>query len=241
MASFHTQISSGRRGTAREHSRYIDRAGKHGKREDLAYREHGNLPSWAGNDSRKFWQAADRHERQNGAAYRELVIALPIELDKASNIALAKELANELAGDKPYQLAIHTSEGKLGGTANPHMHLMVSDRVDDGIERSPQQTFSRYNREHPELGGRRKDNGGKHPTELREDMIALRKKAADTINQALAVRGIAARVDHRSLKDQGIDRQPEHHLGPARVRLMSDSEKSALNELREFGVETVLD
>jgi hypothetical protein len=43
----------------------------------------------------------------------------------------------------------------------------------------------------------------------------LRPRWAALQNEHLAAHGIAARVDHRSLADQGIDREPTSHLGPA--------------------------
>ena len=43
----------------------------------------------------------------------------------------------------------------------------------------------------------------------------MRAKWADLTNERLRENGIAARVDHRSLEAQGIDREPTQHLGPA--------------------------
>ncbi len=48
-----------------------------------------------------------------------------------------------------------------------------------------------------------------------DDLEAMRAKWADLINERLRENGIAARVDHRSLEAQGIDREPTQHLGPA--------------------------
>lgn len=73
---------------------------------------HGNLPTWAGGEPKAFWSMADRHERANGAAYREHEIALPSELTRPELIVLAERLAQRLAGTKPYQYACphgHTS------------------------------------------------------------------------------------------------------------------------------------
>jgi hypothetical protein len=48
-----------------------------------------------------------------------------------------------------------------------------------------------------------------------DDLEAVRAKWADLTNERLRENGIAARVDHRSLEAQGIDREPTQHLGPA--------------------------
>ena len=56
--------------------------------------------------------------------------------------------------------------------------------------------------------------------------IAARKLVADTINHHLAINGHDARVDHLTLKAQGIQRKAERHLGPARISGMSAGEKA---------------
>ena len=235
MASFHHRIKSGKKGAAKEHAAYIERLGRYEGREDLIHAQNGNLPDWAEGNPATFWKAADTYERANGAAYREHVVALPNELSLEQNRALAIRLARELLGSKPFQLAIHAPEGKLGGITNSHMHLMYSDRVQDGISRSPEQMFSRYNSKQPECGGCRKDSGGRSPMVLRDEVIATRKKIADIQNQALAEYGFAARVDHRSLREQGQERRPERHLGQVRIRSMSVEEKAAYVEARALG------
>lgn len=222
MASFHHSIKSGRKGSAVAHATYISNGG----REDLIYTSYGNLPEWAGDNPRLFWRMANTHERANGAVYREHEIALPNELTREQLIELAERLVRELVGTKPYQFAIHAPDGRLGGISNPHVHLMYSDRVPDGIKRPPEQMFSRFNPKCPETGGRRKDSGGKTPLDLRNHVISSRKKIADIQNQALAEHGHDARVDHRSLREQGRQHQPERHLGPARIRGMSPNEKT---------------
>lgn len=235
MASFHHRIKSGKKGSAKEHATYIERQGRYSDREDLVHTQDGNLPDWADGDPLKFWKGADFYERANGAAYREHVIALPNELSIEQICVLAERLALELVGTKPFQFAIHASEGQLGGIPNLHMHLMYSDRVQDGIDRPVERMFSRYNPKHPEIGGCRKDSGGKGPMELRDEVIAARKKIADIQNQALAEHGVNARVDHRSLREQGQKRRPERHLGPLRIKNMSEGEKALYAATRAFG------
>ena len=203
MASFSFQIKSGGKGDALGHSRYVARRGHHGARADLVLSGYGNLPPWAGADPEKFWRAADEHERANGATYRELVIALPNELTGPPLLALVSDLVHQLVGARPYQYAVHSPRSSLQGEQNVHMHLMYSDRMPDGIERSPEQTFARFNPFWPEQGGCRKMGGGRTRMQVRDDLIAMRKLAADIQNFHLARHGYAARVDHRSLREQG--------------------------------------
>lgn len=230
MASFHFEIKSGRNGY--EHACYVARHGFHGKREDLVTSGHGNLPAWAEDDPKKLWKAAEKFERKNGAVYREAIIALPAELTIEQNNALMDDIVSKLAPGKPYQVAMHAPKSSLEGESNPHLHLMTSDRTDDGIERPAERFFSRYNALNPEKGGRKKASGGRNRMQVRDEVIGKRKMVADTINRHLAIHGHEARVDHRKLKEQGITRKAERHLGPARIREMSSKEKSCYVALR---------
>ena len=59
--------------------------------------------------------------------------------------------------------------------------------------------------------------GRKNPTmeywDSKEFLLQIRKDIADFINAEMEARGLDVRVDHRSLKDQGIDREPTIHEG----------------------------
>lgn len=63
--------------------------------------------------------------------------------------------------------------------------------------------------------------------ELRMELIETRRKCADLQNAALEKHGHAVRVDHRTLKEQGIARAPERRLGLARVKKMTETDKQA--------------
>lgn len=232
MASYHCEIKGGPKGSAVQHANYIARQGWHSKRGDLLFAGHGNLPSWAENQPALFWGAADRFERSNGVAYRELVIALPTGCSTAQLHELSLAYVNDLVGDKPYQYAVHAPESSLEGECNPHLHLMYSERLPDEYERPAEQMFSRHNRENPSRGGCRKDNAGRTKAQVREALVATRKRVADIQNEHLERFGLACRVDHRTLKEQRLDRPPERHLGPARINRMSANEKAAFTALR---------
>ncbi len=221
MATFHVSVKSGNKGTAKPHAQYIAREGKHAEKADLVATGHGNLPDWAHGSCTNFWSASDKYERKNGSAYREFEIALPNEISEPEFIEIAERLINELVGDRPYQYAIHNKPAALGHVPQPHLHLMYSDRINDDIDRSREQHFRRFNPAEPQRGGCRKASGGKLPAVLRADLIAARRTCADIINAALQASGYDARVDHRSNAERGIAVEPGRHLGPARVRLMT--------------------
>ncbi len=229
MASYHLQVKTGKRGQAASHSAYISRSGKHGKGDkgnDLLATGSGNMPSWADGEPRTFWLAADRYERTNGSTYREYELALPKELTLGQNLELLQEFLDEVVGPRPFEFAIHAPNAALESTPQPHAHVMTSGRASDHIERSPEMHFRRYNPNAPELGGCKKDSGGKHRGQMKAELVTTREAWADMQNKHLKMYGHDSRVDHRSLKEQGLDRQPERHLGPARVNLMSEQDKS---------------
>lgn len=233
MAHYLVKISSGKKGTAAEHSRYDARVGKYEERGDLISVTYENMPEWARDKPLKLWCAADKYERKNAAAFLEAVIALPKELGVEENLTLASEIADIVAPGLPRQTAIHQPESSLEGIPNPHMHLMFTARKPDGIDRSPERFFARYNPAHPERGGCRKERGGNTKREMGERLVEMRWKIADKINEALANAGSDTRVDHRSNVARGIDRASERHLGPGRIRRMTSDERQAFVAARK--------
>lgn len=235
MAIYRLGVKNGHKGTAARHSRYITREGYLGdddNKGDLIATEHGNMPTWANGKPVEFWRNADKHERENGAAYREYELTLPLELTREQNKELVNEFVKLEIRKKPYEFAIHEPTAALGGVPHPHAHVMFSDRQPDSIERPPEQFFSRYNATHPESGGCRKDSGGKDRIAMKERLETVRKTWAQLQNVALEKHGHAARVDHRSYKEQGIGREPERHLGQARIRNMSEDDKARYIDAR---------
>jgi MobA/MobL family len=217
MASYHFQINTGGKGTALEHAQYIDRDGRFTEERygEVAARGVANMPEWAREDTAEFWRASDEYERANGNTYREYELALPRELLRSAQVALVQRFAEqELGTTRPYQWAIHTCTAS-DGREQPHVHLMFSDRQQDGIERGPEQFFKRYNAKNPERGGARKFSYGADKEEAARTYEGIRERWAKVQNLALEHAGVEARVDHRSLSAQGIHREPEVHRGPA--------------------------
>ena len=118
----------------------------------------------------------------------------------------------------PYTLAIHR-----GGGENPHCHLVISERSNDGLERTAETWFKRYNGKDPEQGGAQKIS-----TSSKEWLQSTREAWAEHANRALARAGSRERIDHRSLSDRAeearetgdlgkaaeLSREPGKHLGP---------------------------
>jgi hypothetical protein len=236
MASYHLTAKIGAKGKAASHAAYISREGKYSGREryeDLEATGHGNMPKWAEHAPANFWTAADEYERANGSTYREIEVALPRELTPDERQGLVEDFVRrELGEQHVYQWAIHTPKAALEKGEQPHAHIMYSERRLDGIERDPDQFFKRYNAKNPEKGGAQKMSGGKGRGEMKQELLELRERWADVQNIHLQLNGHDVRVDHRSLKDQGIDRAPEKHLGGAGVRALDQLDIAAVLERR---------
>jgi len=182
-------------------------------RDAAVHVESGHMPAWVDDDPHEYWDAADLYERANGRLYISADFALPRGLDGDDQIALAHAFAEELTADEqlPYTLAIHAGVDADGQEHNPHAHLMISERQNDGIERAREAWFRRANRAAPERGGAPKSR----TFHGREWMEHARQRWAALTNEKLEQRGRDERVDHRSYERQGIDREPGHHYGPA--------------------------
>jgi len=236
MASYHLTAKIGNKGKATAHAAYIAREGKYsdGKRyEDLEHTASGNMPEWSTHNAGHFWTAADEQERVNGSVYREIEVALPREFTPSQRVELVQAFIEQELGDKhAYQFAIHMPKAALEKEDQPHAHIMYSERIRDGIERDPEQYFKRYNAKNPEKGGAKKFSGGKSKNALKDELLGQRKRWAEVQNKHLEKYGYNDRVDHRSLKDQGIEREPEKHLGAIGVSQLNTHDISALLERR---------
>ena len=234
MASYHLSVKVGAKGKAAAHAEYIEREGEYKLKhqEKLEATEHGNMPDWAQDDQNLYWRCDDEYERKNGSSYREIEIALPRELTPQQRKDLVQVFVEQELGEHhAYTWAIHTPKASIEGGEQPHAHIMYSERIQDGIERGPDQFFKRYNPKQPERGGCQKSNTTKSAEQRKTELVELRERFADLQNAFLEEYGHTDRVDHRSLADQGIDRIPEKHLGW--IDSQKQESKDLLLEYRE--------
>jgi len=159
-----------------------------------------DAPDWA-SDRAHLWNAAERAEtRKNSTVAREFEIALPAELDAAERRRLAADFARELvlrhgcAAD----VAIHRP-GREGDSRNHHAHLLLTTR------RLTAAGFTEKTRELDDLKS--------------GEIGRWRARFAEVQNARLREAGVEARVDHRSLEAQEIDREATIHLGPTATAL----------------------
>ena len=202
---------------ASAHLQYINREAAYEMRGGCVATGH-QLPQWAEDSSLNFFLAADRYERANGERYKEIVFALPNELNlQQQQEILDAFLAKHLA-DHYYAWAIHEKVGTLSsGERQPHVHIMFSTREIDAKERRKERTaekfFGRANKAHPDKGGCAKAEKwvGK---KRKEYLLHMREDFAKIQNAVLEKYSVPIRVDHRSLKMQQEDalRRGDHVL-----------------------------
>ena len=232
MAIFHLTVKTGSRlggQSALAKADYIEREGKYERQDDeLAHRESENMPEWAKDDSRSYWEAADEHERVNGRLFREVEFALPRELNEGGQIELAREFASKLTstgGERlPYTLAVHRGNGE-----NPHAHLMISERANDGIERSREQWFKRYNGKEPEKGGAKQEHDNEAEGLAGADPQGLGRScepgASASVGSRERITGASLEQQYRDALEAGDEREaarleyrePGVHIGPHNV------------------------
>lgn len=209
MAIYHLHLSNGSKSqgaSGATRAAYVMREQEFAHRKDeLVYTESAHLPEWA-KDAQDFWRTADLYERANARVYREVEIALPRELNRDAQVALAHEFAQDLtrANHLPYTLAVHDKVGH-----NPHAHLLFSERRNDGVERDRHTHFRRANSEKPWKGGAPKVREMRGP----EWVKSLRTQWEVSANTALEQAKRPERIDARSYEAQGVQRTPQIHLG----------------------------
>jgi hypothetical protein len=176
-------------------------------RRDVAYKEVVLPADLAGRpdmawtqDRSMLWNAMEHAGlRRNSRVGRELLVFLPPELTPDQRSQLVRGFAAELA-DK-YRCAVDATIHQPRPTAdsrNHHAHLLMTTR-----EVSPDGVGSRTSLE---LVGRERHLRGLGPS--RDEYLSIRERWANLTNGALREAGLAGRVDHRSLKHQGLDREP---------------------------------
>jgi len=166
-------------------------------------------------DRDRFWNDLELHHRRRDAVLaREVVLALPNELDADERAALAFGFSKEIAQEfgVGVDCALH-APSRGGDDRNHHAHLLLTAcTVDaDGVlgkkaERLDPIACKRHG--------------------AADSVSWLRPRWQNAVNNALARKGSTQRVDHRSFKDRGIERLPAVHIG---IKGASARERASLN------------
>lgn len=236
MSYYRAEVKAGGKGDAAAHANYVARLLQykdlHGP-EELEYTISGNLPAWACGNADAYWRAADQYERSNGLTFKEFDLAIPRGLNHQEGIDLVEKFRRENVPDnRAFTLGVHNKLSAFDGKPQRHVHLQVSPRIQDGIDRPPCQFFKRWNAKAPAKGGAQKaDEWDK------KWLMDIRKNWEVLQNQALERAGLDGRVDCRSYQARGIDRIPEQHWGPAFCAALTPEEKAAIQAERDLKTE----
>ncbi len=162
--------------------------------------------NWA-RDRQQLWNAAEIAERRKDARVaREYEVALPQELTRTQRVELTREFSREIANrfGCAVDFAVHRPH-REGDERNFHAHILTTTRQVEasGLGAKTAIEWADTDRAKRGLGA------------AKEEVAGIRERWAVLANEKLQVLGYDARVDHRSLEAQGIDRQPTTHLGPA--------------------------
>ena len=157
--------------------------------------------SWA-RDRARLWNTVEAAEtRKNSRVAREFLIALPAELDDERRQDLVRGFSQELA-DR-YQFAVDFAiHAPRTDPRNFHAHLLASTREIQTEGFGAKTTL--------ELNDTTRMNRGLQP--FVQELISTRERWATRTNEALRDAQLDARVDHRTLAAQGIDREPRLQL-----------------------------
>ncbi len=239
MAICHVRCSSGSRGGGQSGAAKVDYVQREGKyapgRDDLVASGSGNLPAWAEGDARALFAAADVYERANGRLFVEVESALPNELDAKQRGALVRAWVEELASGKlPYTYAVHAGQPKAPGEeANPHVHVVLSERVNDGVSRDAAGWFRRANRKDPASGGaakdrRLKDRSWVEATRGRWERLVNAHLERAGRGERITAESHATRIERaeaagdRATAEHLRRHPPGRHLGPAAAAMERD-------------------
>jgi ATP-dependent exoDNAse (exonuclease V) alpha subunit len=241
MAIFRLQINSIARGD--EHSSVgaaAYRAGErirddrtnevhnHSRRKDVTHSEimlpgdlAGQNMDWALNRA-SLWNSVENAEsRKNARVATEIQVTLPFELAPERRLAMARTFSQEVADHYKVavDLAVHDPRPS-GDPRNFHAHLLLTTREVSAAGLGPKAGLNLQTSERIRLG----------LPNISQEFTAIRERWAMLTNDALREANIEARVDHRSLAEQGIDREPKPHIPFAAYKIERAGKHSEVAE-----------
>lgn len=202
----------------------------HSDRQDVLHKEIV-LPSrfadeemaWA-RDRASLWGSAEIAEtRRNARVAREYLVALPVELSPPQRLLLVKAFSQELSDRYGFavDIAIHAPRDFPGSDPrNFHAHLLATTR-EVGMEGLGAKTTL-------EMSDGNRRAVGLEPAI--HELLHVRERWATVTNEALREAHVAARIDHRSLDAQGIDREPLPHIPRAAFEMERHGYRSVVAE-----------
>jgi hypothetical protein len=163
-------------------------------------------------DRQTLWNAAEKAEaRKDAVPARELLVALPHELDFEQRRALVRDFVDRhvTAHGMIADVALHVP-GQEGDQRNFHAHILLTTRLvtPDGF--GP------------------KDPAWRTPQQVRDWRAGWAEIQNEHLRRHLGPN--APQVSHQTLAEQGIDRTPTEHLGPAATAMERKNERTDRGE-----------
>lgn len=151
-----------------------------------------HAPDWT-SDRSQLWNAVEVAEKRKDAQLaREIVVALPHELDEAQRLDLVRGYIRDQFTNKGMiaDLAIH-APSQEGDERNHHAHILLTMRevTEEGFGNKAREWNAKAN------------------------VYEWRQAWERHANQALENAGLDCRIDCRSLENKGLGQEPRQHLG----------------------------
>lgn len=169
-------------------------------------------------DRQTLWNAVEQIEKSSKAQLaREYEVALPVELSREEQIKLVRDFAKENFVDNGMcvDFSIHDKED-----GNPHAHIMLTTRPIEqdgswGVKQRKEYILDKNGQKQYD----KKKQTYKCKTvkttnwDSKEFLQRSRESWSEKVNQELERKNVPQRVDHRSYKEQGIEKIPTQHIG----------------------------
>jgi hypothetical protein len=198
-----TRLEQGRQdGTAAGNAAY-------NAREEAAYAVRSHIIPAEPKAAEAWFREQEKGARKNARMSDRFIGALPRELTPDQCIVAVESFCREVTQDRiPWHFALHLELDKKNEPDwNPHAHIIFRDR---DIE-----TGKRFL--HTSAGPKERAQFDKKGIQYWTTKD-FRGAWEAQMNRALERAGHDIRVDHRSLKEQEIGREPQIHIGPGSQR-----------------------
>jgi hypothetical protein len=162
-----------------------------------------NAPDWMSNRT-ELWNAVEAVERRKDAQLcREVLLSLPHEMTDDQREALVRQFVHDqfVSRGMVADVNIH-SHSPSGDERNDHAHILLTTRTLTASSFGPKE----------------------RSWNSRDFVHETREAWANAQNRSFEQLGLDCRVDHRSLADQGIDREPEPKLGQHATEALRNGE-----------------
>jgi hypothetical protein len=199
-----------------------------------------HAPEWV-YDRQSLWANVElASKRQDAQVAREFMLPLPHEMSAAERLALVRSFARDVFVAKGMiaDIAIHLPD-RRSDQRNHHAHVTCTMRhiTPEGFGNQAREwndDFAGMKKLYALRKAGKEEEALAWERELRatRPIFDWREQWAAYINRYLARGGHAARVDHRSWIEQGVDREAEQHVGVEATNLERKGEETRLGDER---------